>query len=242
MAQGDCRVLRTPGQQQPEWTPHRDTATDHHDVCPVELHVVATQQIHDPAGRAGKRGLLAEHQPAQVRRVQAVGVLIRVDALQRLVLVKMLGQRQLHDVAGAIRVGVQFVDGGAQCGLIDIGGQITTDRVEAHLGAVCVLAAHIGVRTRVVTHQDGAQPRCLARRLQRRGTSGQLHKDLIAGGLAIKSSRRHTASIPGPTALRASGSSPLTTCPSAGRRRVADAWQAGSRYPRCMRWGTNHLG
>ncbi len=43
--------------------------------------------------------------------MQAVGVLARVDALQRGVLVEVLGQRQLHDVAGALGVGVELVDG-----------------------------------------------------------------------------------------------------------------------------------
>ena len=65
----------------------------------------------------------------QVHRVQAVGVLTRVEPLQRGVLVEMLGQRQLHDVAGALRVGVQLVDGLVELGLADVGGQITADRI-----------------------------------------------------------------------------------------------------------------
>ena len=77
--------------------------------------------------------------------MQAVGVLARVDALQRGVLVEVLGQRQLHDVAGALGVGVQLVDGLVELGLADVGGQIAADRVDAHLGAVGVLAPDIGV-------------------------------------------------------------------------------------------------
>ncbi len=68
-----------------------------------------------------------------------------VDPLQGGVLVEVLGQRQLHDVAGALGVGVQLVDGLVELGLADVGGQITPDRVDADLGAVRVLAPHICV-------------------------------------------------------------------------------------------------
>ena len=112
-----------------------------------------------PRGRAGQRRVLAEHQPAQVGGVQAVGVLVGVDAFQRGVLVQVLGQRQLHDVAGAFRVGVELVDGRVQLGLADVGGQIAADRVDPDLRAVGMLTADIRLGPGVVADQDRAQTR-----------------------------------------------------------------------------------
>ena len=77
--------------------------------------------------------------------MQPVGILAGVDPLQRGVLVEVLGQRQLHDVAGALGVGVQLVDGLVERGLAGVGGQIAADRVDADLGAVGMLAADVRV-------------------------------------------------------------------------------------------------
>ena len=69
-----------------------------------------------------KETIYPEHQPAKAHRVQPIGVLARIHALQRSVLVEMLGQRQLDDVAGALGVGVQLVDGLVELGLADVRG------------------------------------------------------------------------------------------------------------------------
>ena len=78
VAQRHRGVLGTPGQQQPERPPDGDAATDDHDVRPGQLDVVAPQQRDDAARGARQRAGLAQHQPAEVRRVQPVGVLGRV--------------------------------------------------------------------------------------------------------------------------------------------------------------------
>ncbi|EUA06726.1 bifunctional FolD 1 domain protein [Mycobacterium xenopi 4042] len=90
--------------------------------------------------RCTATGRGAEHQPAQVRRVQTVDILRRVDALQRRVLVEVLGQRQLHDVTGAVGVSVQFVDGLVKLGLADVGRQVAANRRDAHLVGIGMLA------------------------------------------------------------------------------------------------------
>ena len=63
-----------------------------------------------PTGVQGSGAGHVEHQPAEVGRVQAVGVLGRVHRLEDGVLVDVPRQRQLDDVAGARRVGVELVD------------------------------------------------------------------------------------------------------------------------------------
>ena len=91
----------------PTVTPRPITTT----CAPGDLDVVPPQQVHDAARRTRQRRGLVEHQPAEVGRMQSVGILGRVDPLERRVLVEVLRQRQLHDVAGALGVGVQLVDG-----------------------------------------------------------------------------------------------------------------------------------
>ena len=66
-------------------------------------------------GRAGQRAGLAEHQLAEVGRVQAVDVLVGVDAREQRELVE--AGRLLHEEAGARGVGVELVDHGLDLGL-----------------------------------------------------------------------------------------------------------------------------
>ena len=63
----------------------------HDDLGAGDLHVVAAQQLDDAVGRARQRRGVAEHQPAEVGRVQAVGVLGRVDQPEDPVLVEAPG-------------------------------------------------------------------------------------------------------------------------------------------------------
>ena len=123
--------------------------------------------------------------------MQPVGVLAGVDALQRGVLVEVLGQRQLHDVAGALGVGVELVDGLVELGLADVGGQVAADRVDADLRAVGVLAAHVGLRAGIVADQDRAQSGRPAGRGQRRHPLLEVDEDLVARGLAVQCDRTH---------------------------------------------------
>ena len=127
--------------------------------------------------------------------MQPVGVLVRVDALQRSVLIELLGQRQLHDVTGALGVGVQFVDGLVEGRLADVGRQVAPDRGDAHLRAVGMLTADVSLRPRIVADQDGAQPGCAARCGQCRDPLLQIDEDLVPGGLAVQRDCAHAHSL-----------------------------------------------
>ena len=175
----------------PSGLPDRDAAADHHDVRTGDLDLEPTQQVHDATGRAGQRRGLVEHQPAEIGRMQTVGVLGGVDALKGGVLVEMLRQRQLHDVASALRVGVQLVDGLVERRLADVGGQIAADRGDADLRAVGVLAPDVGLRSRIVADQDRAEPGRATRCGQRRHPFLEVDEDLVARGLAVKRDRTH---------------------------------------------------
>ena len=123
--------------------------------------------------------------------MQAVSVLGRVDALQRRVVVEMLGQRQLHDVPGAVGIAVELVDRLVEHARADVGGQVAADRVDAHLGAIGVLTANVGLRARVVPDQDGAQPGRTTRSGQRGYALLQVDEDLVTGGLAVQRDCAH---------------------------------------------------
>ena len=68
------------------------------------------------------------------------------------------GQRQLDDVPGAGRIGVQFVDHGLHLRLGRVGGQVPPDGRDPDLRAVPVLAVHVGAAAGIVADQDRAEP------------------------------------------------------------------------------------
>jgi hypothetical protein len=121
--------------------------------------------------------------------VQAVGVLGRVDELEHPVGVDALRQRQLDDVAGAGRVGVEPLDRGLDVRLGGVGGQVLADRGDADLGAVLVLAADVRAAARVVADQDGAQSRDDPPLAQRGHPLGQLGLDRLRGRRPVQDLR-----------------------------------------------------
>ena len=74
---------------------------------------------------------------------------------------------------------------------VAVGRQLALQRGDPDLGAVAVLAAHVGVRAGVVADQQGAQPRGDPGRLQLRDPAGELAEDVVEGGLAVHQGRRH---------------------------------------------------
>ena len=149
------RVSSSPSGR-PTVTPRPTT----HDLGAAERHAVAAQQLDDAARRARQRSRASEHQPAEVGRVQPVGVLGRVDlAPAPGSSSSPRGQRQLDDEAGAGRVGVELARPrppprpasrrpAGPCGCEAI----------PDLGAVAVLAGDVGVAARVVADQHRAEP------------------------------------------------------------------------------------
>ena len=106
------------------------------------------------------------------------------------------GQRQLHDVAVAGRVGVQLGDGRLDLLLRGVGRQVPALRGDAHLGAVAVLAVDVRLRARVLAHQDRAQPRDDAPVAERLDPPLQVVLDRRRRSLAIQYSRRHSSILP----------------------------------------------
>jgi hypothetical protein len=166
---------------------HRVTAAPDDDHLGTgDLHVVAAQQLDDAERRAGQRCRLAEDQPAEVRRVQAVGVLGRVDHPQHVGLDHVPRQRQLDDVAGAGRVGVEPGHVRLDLGLGGGLREVHADRLDADLGAVLVLAVDVPPGARVVTDQDRAEAGHDAALPELRDALGELALDGLGGGGAVE--------------------------------------------------------
>ncbi len=73
----------SPGEQQPERASDRDAATDDRHLGAGDRYVVPAQQLDDAARRARQRRRDAEHEAAEVHRVQPVRVLVGIDELER---------------------------------------------------------------------------------------------------------------------------------------------------------------
>ena len=123
--------------------------------------------------------------------MQTVGVLGRIDGLEDGVGVDMGRQRQLDDVTGAGVVLVELVDDGQQLVLRHRLRQITPDRVDAHLGAVAVLAGDVPFRSRVLPHQNGAEAGNGPGLPELGHRFGQFGFDLLRAGSAVENLCAH---------------------------------------------------
>ena len=112
-----------------------------------------------PAGVHGSGPGAPMHEAAQVDRVQAVDVLVRVDREQGPLLVEAVRQRHLDQERVDGRVGVEPVDR-----LLDVGlgrrrpaGARGTRRCPTSAQS-CVLHGHVPGARHVVADEDGAEP------------------------------------------------------------------------------------
>ena len=73
------------------------------DVATGDRNAVVHEQALDAGGRARARPGFAHHEPAEVDRVQAVDVLVGIDAQARARVVEPLRDRILHEVRVDVR-------------------------------------------------------------------------------------------------------------------------------------------
>ena len=191
MAQGDGGVLAASGEKEPERPADSDAATDDHDVRSGDRHVVASEQRDNAPGRARERSILAEDEAAEVRRMEAIGILRWIHELEGVVRVELTRQWKLDDVAGHARVGVEPSNLCIELCLGRISGQIDPDRLDTDLGAIAVLARNVRVAAGILPDEHGAEPRMLARGLQCVNPGSQVGFHLGRSGLSIKNRRRH---------------------------------------------------
>ena len=90
----------------------------------LDRDVVGGQELDDAGRRAGQRAVGSHDQPAQVHRVEAVDVLVRVDGQEHPLLVEAGREGELHQVGVDRRVGVELGHHRLQLGLGDVGRQV----------------------------------------------------------------------------------------------------------------------
>ena len=89
--------------------------------------------------------------------MEAVDVLVGVDRGDDLLLVDMLGQRQLHENAIDRGISVELLDHRQQIGLGRFGWQLVLEAVHARFHRALALGADIDLACRVLAHQHHGQ-------------------------------------------------------------------------------------
>ena len=223
-----------PGEQQPHRPARGHAAADDDHVCSGDRYVVPAEELDAALRGARQRAVLAEDELAEADRVQAVGVLGRVDQAEDLVRVDVLGERELDDEAGAVRVLVELADLRGDLVLGRVGRQLDLDRGDPDRRAVAVLAGHVRPAARVVPDQDRAEPGDHALLGQLRDPDLQLVLDRRRRRLTVQNLRRHDARVchaprPLPPASQAPSSAPTRWSRAAPRQRPRVGLSGGGR-------------
>ena len=137
---------------------------DHNRVLPFEIHPGALEQNDATLGGAGhEERLVALHaELTDVEGVEAVDVLLQRDLREYLLLVHVLGQRELDEDAVAVGIGVEVANNLKHVLLAGVLGHLLVKRDDT--GLVARLALHANVRLRVgaAAHDDHGEAGSLA--------------------------------------------------------------------------------
>ena len=134
----DRRVRRQ--QQLHERLADEDRAPDHDGTCPLQVHVRLGEQLHDARRRAGHERLGAVvHEEAGVGGGEPVDVLGRVDQADELILVEVIGQRQLEQDAVHPLILVEGANQLRELLRRDVAARLVVERLDADLGRVLTL-------------------------------------------------------------------------------------------------------
>jgi hypothetical protein len=98
--------------------------------------------------------------------MQAVRVLVGVNGVQYRMHVDVAGEWQLHDEAAASRVRVETLHYVENGGLTRMLGKIDSNRLDANLCTVTVLAGDIGLGARILADENRSKSRAMSDRLK----------------------------------------------------------------------------
>ena len=145
--------------------------------APVVSTPLRSSSCCTPYGVAGRNpdGITARDL-AHVHGMKAVHVLARIDAQQHATRVDVLGQRQLHQNAVDLRIGVQTVDQREQVRLGHLCRLGEGLVIQPGLVAGLALHPHVGRRRGILAHEHRGESRRDALRLERRDVRGQLRR------------------------------------------------------------------
>ena len=153
-------------------------ADDH--VFPFGTVAAADEQLLHAMWRAGQEVRFPDQHPADVDGVESVHVLQRVDGIQNLIFVNVLGQRQLHQDAMESEVAVEFGYPGQKLLLAGILRIHDGLGIDAQFGAGLALAGDVGDGGWVFADANHHQARRDAYCLELRYPSLQLLADVFS--------------------------------------------------------------
>ena len=136
---------------------HNVGAAHHHGVLALEVYAHAVNQAHDAGRGAGNDAVLAQPQAGYVSGVETVHVLLAGDGVNHLLLVDVLGKRQLHQDTVYQRVVVEGHNLFEEGFLGDVGGQFHQLGLHAGVGGGLHFVADIYLAGGVFTHDDDHQ-------------------------------------------------------------------------------------
>ena len=176
-------------------TADEDRAPDDQRVEPRELAQRLLEQNETALRRAGhERGLSLREQP-RIERMKAVHILHGVDGEHHAIGLDLLGQRQLHENAVDLLVGVELRDQLEQRILRGRARQAVLDGVHARLLGLARLVAHVNLARRVIAHEHDRKPGLQAMgRLKLRGGFGHALAQIRRAQFSVDNRHAHVSS------------------------------------------------
>ena len=136
------------------------TANDH-DFGPGHFDARAHQHFLNARRRTGQEtyGIAADNHTAQIDGVESVDVLVRIDGVNDLVFVDMLGERKLDKDTVDGRIPVVLVDQREKRLFADVRGLVVLNLMKAERQRRLHLQGHITDGSRIFSDQNGHKPR-----------------------------------------------------------------------------------
>ena len=132
---------------------------DDDDIAALDRDVLVLEDLLYAIRRAGRKHRVAGDQATDVVEVEAVDILVKVDALQHAVHVDLWWQRQLHQDAVDGRIGIERIDTAHQLILGGRHRQFDQLRTDTHELAGGHFVADVDLGGRIIADQDDGQAR-----------------------------------------------------------------------------------
>ena len=117
--------------------------------------------------------------------MHAIRILLGIDQINDGVFVNTFRQRQLHDIARAVRVSVKFLHGFSNLFERCAGGQLLPNGVHADFSAIGMFSSNIFDGAGIGTNQNGAKAGVNPPLFQRRDALGEIRFNLRRHHLSI---------------------------------------------------------
>ena len=166
-------------------------AADHDALLALRVDLVLVEQLHDTRGRARHEIKIADHDLADINRMERVHVLLRINGVDDRLLGNMLRHRHLAQDARNCRALVQLCNQTEQFLLRGLFGKRVLLAVKAALLAGALLIADVNLARRIVADDNNRQTRRYTLLFQRLGLCQNAAAHLRRQCLAVHSYCTH---------------------------------------------------